>query len=303
MEKAYLDALKFVLDNGVRRDDRTGVGTISVFGMQQRYDLRLGFPAITTKKLAWRACVGELLWFIEGSSDERRLAEITHGTREGVSTIWTPNAEAGYWKSKAKFTGDLGRVYGVQWRYWKKYIKEPVYNWIDFYQSLWTDTDKIKETEIDQLQELIAGIKKDPYGRRHILSSWNVAELDMMALPPCHCFAQFYVANGKLSCQMYQRSCDMFLGVPFNIASYSLLTHMIAQVCDLGVGEFVHTLGDAHIYLNHIDQVKQQLKRKPYASPQLKLNPDIKDITAFTMQDIELIDYKCHPALKAEMAV
>lgn len=279
--KTYLDALKFVLENGTVRNDRTGVGTIGVFGMQQRYDLSLGFPAVTTKKLAWRAVVGELLWFIEGSGDERRLAEITHGTRESVATIWTPNAMAPYWVKKANFQGDLGRIYGVQWRSWRK----------------------INGGTVDQLQELIEGIKKDPYGRRHILTAWNPGELDEMALPPCHCFAQFYVSNGKLSCQLYQRSNDLFLGGPFNIASYSLLTHMIAQVCNLGVGEFVHTTGDAHIYLNHIEQVKEQLTRIPLPAPALWLNPAVKDITKFTMDDIKLLGYQSYPSLKAPMAV
>ena len=279
--KTYLDALKFVLDNGTVRDDRTGVGTISTFGMQQRYNLAAGFPAITTKKLAWRAVVGELLWFIEGSNDERRLAEITHGTRDGVVTIWTANAMASYWKKKAKFDGDLGRIYGVQWRDWRSF----------------------NGTTVDQLQELVAGIKSDPYGRRHILTAWNPGELADMALPPCHCFAQFYVSNGKLSCQMYQRSNDFFLGGPFNIASYSLLTHMIAQVCGLSVGEFVHVTGDAHIYLNHVEQVKEQLARDPLPSPSLWLNPEITDITKFTMDDIKLVGYQSHSAIKAPMAV
>lgn len=279
--KTYLDALKFVLDHGVVRSDRTGTGTTSVFGMQQRYDLSEGFPAVTTKKLAWRAVVSELLWFIEGSNDERRLAELAHGTREGGNTIWTANATAPYWRKKASFEGDLGRIYGVQWRRWRK----------------------IDGTTVDQLHELIEGIKRDPYGRRHILTAWNPGELNEMALPPCHCFAQFYVANNKLSCQLYQRSCDMFLGVPFNIASYSLFTHMIAQVCNLGVGEFVHALGDAHIYLTHVDQVKEQLAREPLPAPSLWLNPEIKDITKFTMEDIKLVDYQSHGAIKAPMAV
>jgi len=275
--KTYLDALKFVLENGQERKDRTGTGTIGVFGMQQRYDLSKGFPAVTTKKLAFKACLGELLWFIEGSSDERRLAEITHGTREGATTIWTANALSPYWKPKAKFEGDLGRVYGVQWR--------------DF-------------AGVDQLNELILGIKNDPYGRRHILTAWNPAELHEMALPPCHCFAQFYVtADGRLSCQMYQRSCDMFLGVPFNIASYSLLTHMIAQVCGLKAGEFVHVLGDAHIYLNHVEQVKEQLAREPLPLPTLWINPDVNSIDRFTMEDFRLDGYNCHPPIKAPMAV
>ena len=283
MEKEYLNALQAVLDKGTQKEDRTGVGTISYFGMQQRYDLSRGFPAVTTKKLAWRSVVSELLWFLEGSGDENRLREILHGSRDSEkSTIWTANATAPYWQAKAKYEGDLGRVYGVQWRHW---------------QRAWMNSS------IDQLSNLIDGIKKDPNGRRHILTAWNPGELDKMALPPCHIMAQFYVANGKLSCQMYQRSCDMFLGVPFNIASYSLLTHMIAQVCDLEVGEFVHTLGDAHIYSNHVEQVKEQLQREPLPAPQLRLNPDIKDITKFTMQDIELINYQSHAAIKAEMAV
>jgi thymidylate synthase len=275
--KTYLDSLRFVLENGSVREDRTGVGTIGVFGMQQRYDLRQGFPAVTTKKLAFKACLGELLWFLEGSSDERRLAEITHGTREDVTTIWTPNALAPYWQPKARYDGDLGRVYGVQWR--------------DF-------------GGVDQLLGLIDSIRKDPFGRRHILTAWNPSELDQMALPPCHCFAQFYVtADGRLSCQMYQRSCDMFLGVPFNIASYSLLTHMISQVCGLEAGEFVHVLGDAHIYLNHVEQVKEQLGREPLPLPTLWINPDVKDITKFTMEDFRLDGYNYHPPIKAPMAV
>jgi len=275
--KTYLDSLKFVLDNGTVREDRTGTGTIGVFGMQSRYDLSKGFPAVTTKKLAFKACLGELLWFLEGSSDERRLAEITFGESEGKKTIWTDNALAPYWIPKAKFQGDLGRVYGVQWR--------------DF-------------GGVDQVVELVNGIKKDPYGRRHILTAWNPAELDQMALPPCHCFAQFYVsADGKLSCQMYQRSCDMFLGVPFNIASYSLLTHMIAQVCGLEAGEFVHVLGDAHIYLNHVEQVKEQLAREPLPLPTLWINPDVQDILKFTMEDLRLDDYNSYASIKAPMAI
>lgn len=276
--KTYLVALQHVLDHGVQRSDRTGTGTIGVFGMQQRYDLTNGFPAVTTKKLAFKACLSELLWFLEGSSDERRLAEILHGSsEEDKRTIWTDNALASYWLPKAKFQGDLGRVYGVQWR--------------DF-------------GGVDQLLKLVEGIKQDPYGRRHIISAWNPAELDQMALPPCHCFAQFYVsADNKLSCQMYQRSCDLFLGVPFNVASYSLLTHMIAQVCGLGVGEFVHVLGDAHIYLNHVEQVKQQLSREPLPAPTLWINPDVKDITNFTMKDFRLDGYQSHGTIKAPMAV
>jgi thymidylate synthase len=276
--KTYLDTLKFVLETGQVREDRTGTGTIGIFGMQSRYDLSKGFPAVTTKKLAFRACLGELLWFLEGSSDERRLAEITHGTRSASKkTIWTDNAMSKYWLPNAQFIGDLGRVYGVQWR--------------DF-------------GGVDQVVELVNNIKKDPYGRRHILTAWNPGQLDQMALPPCHCFAQFYVtADGKLSCQMYQRSCDMFLGVPFNIASYSLLTHMISQVCGLEAGEFVHVLGDAHIYLNHVEQVKEQLAREPLPLPTLWINPDVKDIFKFTMEDFRLDGYTSHDSIKAPMAV
>lgn len=284
--KTYLDALSQVLNDGEVRDDRTGVGTISLFGLQQRYDLRQGFPAVTTKRLAWRACVGELLWFIEGSGDERRLAEITHGTRDGTVTIWTPNAQAPYWKPRAQYEGDLGRVYGVQWRHWRR----PFHNGVGY--------------EVDQLADLIEGLKRDPFGRRHILTAWNPGELNDMALPPCHAFAQFYVSKDRrLSCQMYQRSCDMFLGVPFNIASYSLFTHMIAQVCGFGVGEFVHTLGDAHIYLNHVEQVREQLSREPLALPQLWINPEVTDIDKFTMEDVKLVGYESHGPIKAEMAV
>jgi len=302
--KQYLDALQFVLDNGQERSDRTGTGTIGVFGMQQRYDLSQGFPAVTTKKLAFKSCLSELLWFIEGTGNERRLAEILHGTRDlEKKTIWTDNAESSYWKPKAKFDGDLGRVYGVQWRQWRKPTEYESYvTWENTKDGM---VSKLKPSlHVDQLAQLIEGIKKDPYGRRHILSAWNPGELDEMALPPCHCFAQFYVsADNKLSCQMYQRSCDMFLGVPFNIASYSLLTHMIAQVCGLGVGEFVHTLGDAHIYLNHIEQVKEQLTRTPLALPTLWINPEVKDINDFTMDDFRLEGYESYATIKAPMAV
>ena len=303
--QTYENALRDVLENGVTRDDRTGVGTVSRFGMQQRYDLSQGFPAVTTKKLAWRSVVGELLWMIEGSGDERRLAEITHGTRDGVVTIWTPNALAPYWRPRAKFEGDLGRVYGVQWRRWRAIKpRESEGTFRDSFGNAYRRTgNNVEVREVDQLQQLIEGIKADPYGRRHILTAWNPGELDAMALPPCHCFAQFYVENGKLSCQMYQRSCDMFLGVPFNIASYSLLTHMIAQVCGLDVGEFVHVLGDAHIYLDHVEQVKEQLTREPLPAPTLWLNPDITDITQFTMTDIRLENYQSHEAIKGKMAV
>jgi thymidylate synthase len=277
----YLDLLKDILDNGDDKDDRTGVGTLSVFGRQLRFDLRKGFPAVTTKKLAWKACVGELLWFIEGSRDERRLAEITHGTRDGTVTIWTPNALASYWKPKAKFEGDLGRVYGVQWRDWVT-----------------------NSGHIDQLTKLLEGLKSDPSGRRHILSAWNVGELDQMALPPCHVMSQFYVNKKReLSCHMYQRSVDVFLGLPFNIASYALLTHLIAHHCGYKVGELVISTGDTHIYKNHVEQVKEQLSRNPLPLPTLMLPVEKKDIFEMTMNDIHLEGYNSHGPIKAEMAV
>ncbi len=284
----YHQQLQHILVHGKESTDRTGVGTLRVFGMQARYDLRQGFPAITTKKLAWRAVVSELLWFIEGSGDERRLAEILHGTRDPIKkTIWSPNAETTSGsKFKPKYPGDLGRIYGVQWRDW------------NISRAPWS----MESDTVDQLAVLIDSIKQDPTSRRLILSAWNPGELDQMALPPCHMFSQFFVQDGELSCQMYQRSCDMFLGVPFNIASYSLLTHMIAHVCGLRVGEFIWTGGDCHIYKNHIDQVTEQLSRTEYPLPTLWLNPDVVSIDRFTMNDIELIDYQCHPAISAPMA-
>ena len=302
--KQYLDALRQVLEHGEQRDDRTGVGTRSLFGLQQRYNLNESFPAVTTKKLAWRACVGELLWMVEGSGDERRLAEITHGTSDGTATIWTPNALAPYWKPKSKFEGDLGRVYGVQWRRWRTPVEHKAETFKDDFGNTYNRQGLLHIKEVDQLNDLIAGLKKDPFGRRHVLTAWNPGELDQMALPPCHMFAQFYVSRDrKLSCQMYQRSCDMFLGVPFNIASYSLLTHLIARTCDMAVGEFVHVLGDAHIYLNHVEQVKEQLDREPLPAPQLLLNPDVTDIFDFKMSDITLEGYTSHASIKAEMSV
>jgi len=299
--KQYLELLKDILDNGEERTDRTSVGTISVFARQLKFDLRRGFPAITTKKLAWKAVVGELLWFIEGSSSERRLAEITHGTAEGTVTIWTLNALAPYWKDKAKFKGDLGRIYGVQWRHWKSHIPEGEPDIDDEYGKTWFDPIY---KEIDQLSILIEGIKKDPNSRRHILTAWNPGELDSMALPPCHVLCQFYVnKNKELSCHMYQRSVDAFLGLPFNIASYALLTHLIAQVCGLGVAELVISTGDTHIYTPHVEQVKEQLSRKPLVLPTLKINSTIKNIDDFIPESIELVDYKCYPAIKADMVV
>lgn len=299
--KQYHDLLQDILNNGEIKDDRTGTGTYSVFGRHLRFDLRRGFPAITTKKLAWKAVVGELLWFIEGSSDERRLAEITHGTKEDVVTIWTPNALAPYWKDKAEFEGDLGRIYGVQWRNWRTHtpINEPDID--DDYGKLWFHPIY---KNIDQLSVLIEGLKKDPNSRRHILTAWNPGELDQMALPPCHILSQFYVnKNNELSCHMYQRSVDVYLGLPFNIASYALLTHLIAQICKLKVGELIISTGDTHIYKNHLEQVNEQLTRKEYPLPTLYVNPDIDDINKFTVNDIKLENYVSHGQLKASMAV
>lgn len=274
--------LQQILDYGVESSDRTGVGTISMFGMRMEFDISNSFPAITTKKLMWKAVVSELLWFLEGSNDERRLCEILHGTRSPEkTTIWTANATSPSWMPKAKFDGDVGRIYGTNWR-------------------SWPGTDGVA---IDQVSNLINGIKQNPTGRRHILTGWNVADLDNAALPPCHVMSQFYVRNGVIDCQMYQRSADMFLGVPFNIASYSLLTYMIAQVCGLQPGRFIHIIGDAHIYKNHVEQVKQQLSRSEFEYPSLELNPAITDIFDFGMADINLKNYSSHPAIYAPMAV
>ena len=290
-EQEYLNALKDILENGEDRPDRTGTGTRSIFGLQMRFDLTEGFPAVTTKKLAWRACVSELLWFIEGSGDELRLREILHGDRNSQkTTIWTDNALAPYWTAKKlkRSIGDLGRIYGVQWRRWRKPLIR---------------INKVVLQNHDQLIDLIAGIKEDPYSRRHILTAWNPGELELMALPPCHILSQFWVNNGKLSCHMYQRSADMFLGIPFNIASYALFTHMIAQVCNLEVGDLIISVGDAHIYKNHFDQVQEQLSRKPFPAPTLVLNPDVSVIMNFEMEDIKLENYQSHEAISAPMAV
>ena len=290
-ETVYLDALREILERGEDRPDRTGVGTKSIFGLQLRFDLSQGFPAVTTKKLAWKACVSELLWFVEGSGDENRLKEILHGDRYSEKkTIWSDNAQAEYWVKRRlqRHPGDRGRVYGVQWRRWRKPLVR---------------INKVVLQNHDQLLELVDGLKSDPYSRRHIISAWNPGELDMMALPPCHMMAQFYVNNGRLSCQMYQRSADMFLGIPFNIASYALFTHMLAQVCNLEVGDLIICVGDAHIYQNHIEQVQEQLTRKPFAMPVLKLNPDVSVITDFAMEDVVLENYESHEAIKAPMAV
>lgn len=297
--KTYLNALEFILDNGETRKDRTGVGTLSVFGMQNRYDLRQGFPAVTTKRLAFRACAAELLWFIEGSSDEGRLREILWGERHSSQgTIWHANATAPYWLPRAEYEGDLGRIYGVQWRSWRKPGTSRYHV---------VDDDEISPDprfHVDQLQNLVTGLRTDPHGRRHIITAWNPGEMEQMALPPCHCFAQFYVSSqNQLSCQMYQRSADMFLGVPFNIASYALFTHMLAQVCGLQVGELVHTIGDAHIYLNHVPQVREQLSRAPLPAPQLWLNPQITSIFDFGLEDMRLENYVSYDTLPAQMAV
>ena len=290
-EYTYLNALENVLYNGNNRNDRTGVGTKSLFGLQLTFDLKEEFPAITTKKLAWKAMVSELLWFIEGSNDEFRLKEILHGERYiDKKTIWTDNAQAQYWVNRKlqRHPGDLGRIYGVQWRRWRKPLIR---------------INKVVLQNHDQLLELVENLKNDPYSRRHILTAWNPGEIELMALPPCHVMSQFYVNNGKLSCQMYQRSSDMFLGLPFNIASYALFTHMLAQVCNYEVDELSIVIGDAHIYNNHIDQVKEQLARKPLPWPTLKMNSEVSRITDFTMNDVELVNYNCHEPIKAIMAV
>jgi len=273
--KQYQDLLKKIMEEGVDRPDRTGIGSRAIFGQTMRFNMKDGFPAMTTKKLAFETMKAELIWFLSGSSDNKKLNEMG-------CHIWDGNANADYWKPKAKFEGDLGRVYGVQWRSWK---------------SPYTDVP------IDQITTAIEQLKKNPGDRRIIVSAWNPAELDMMALPPCHMFFHFFSVQGKLSLLMYQRSCDTFLGVPFNIASYALLLNMVAQVTGLEPWEFVHVLGDTHIYLNHFEQVKEQMAREPYPLPKLWLNPEIKDIFDFKMEDIKLIDYKYHPTIKAQMAV
>jgi thymidylate synthase len=308
MERAYLDLLKDVLENGEDRIDRTGVGTRSVFGRQIRCDLKDGFPLLTTKKMATKAIVSELLWMTEGSSDERRLAEILHGTRDAdKKTIWTGNSLADYWKNKAKFVGDLGNVYGRLWRFWPKVelinsttvIGKPS----DETGAMhWGSTCTVKE--VDQLKNLIQSLKKDPASRRHIITAWNPGELESSCLPPCHLLIQFHVSiQNKLSCLMNMRSVDLFLGMPFNIAFYAMFTHMIAQVCDLEVGDLIITTGDTHIYLNHLEQVKEQLSRNIYYPPSLRLNPDVKDIDGFTMEDFTIVGYDHHPAIQAPMAV
>lgn len=261
----YLDLMRHVRDNGLRRTDRTGTGTISIFGYQMRFDLAEGFPVVTTKKLHLRSIIHELLWFLKGDTNIRYLKE------NGVSI----------WDEWADENGDLGPVYGSQWRSW------PAPN----------------GQKIDQISNVIEQIRRNPDSRRLIVSAWNPAEVDNMALPPCHSLFQFYVSDGKLSCQLYQRSADILLGVPFNIASYALLTLMIAQVCDLEPGDFIHTFGDAHLYLNHLEQVDLQLSREPYPLPTMTLNPEIRSVFDFTYDDITLNDYQSHPAIKAPIAV
>lgn len=263
--KAYLDLMRRVLEQGTRKSDRTGVGTLSLFGHQMRFDLSEGFPAVTTKKLHFRSIIHELLWFLRGDSNIAYLKE--HGV-----TIWDEWADE---------QGDLGPVYGVQWRSWPA----------------------PDGRHVDQISGLLEQIRKNPDSRRLIVSAWNVADLDRMALAPCHCLFQFYVAEGRLSCQLYQRSADVFLGVPFNIASYALLTLMIAQVAGLRPGEFIHTFGDAHLYLNHMDQARLQLTREPFPLPVMKLNQDVTSLFGFRYEDFSLENYQAHPAIKAPIAV
>ncbi len=261
----YLDLLRHVLEHGKFKGDRTGTGTYSVFGAQARFDLRNSFPVLTTKKLHLRSIIYELLWFLRGETNVRYL-------QENKVTIWDEWADE---------KGDLGPVYGKQWRRW----------------------ETADGRTIDQIGDLIAQIKKNPASRRHIVSAWNPGEIGQMALPPCHCLFQFYVSDGELSCQLYQRSADLFLGVPFNIASYALLTLMVAQVCDLKPGDFVHTFGDLHLYSNHMEQAKLQLSREPRPLPQMKLNPAVKKIDDFKFEDFELVGYDPHPTIKAPIAV
>ncbi len=289
MEKTYLELLQDILDNGEERSDRTGVGTLSVFGRQLRCNLQDGFPLITTKKTHFKPILGELLWFLEGSSDERRLAEITYGTREPTrTTIWTANANADYWKPKAKFEGDLGRVYGVQWRRWEHIKLNPT-------NSEFGNQD-YKITYIDQIYDIIHKLKTNPADRRMILTAFNVGELDQMALPPCHMFCQFNVnvKNNTLNCLLYLRSWDLFLGGPFNIASYATLIHMLSQITGYDPGELIISSGDTHIYLSHIDQVKEQLTRAPFSPPKLIINPTILDIDNFEMSDFIIENYQHH---------
>lgn len=263
--KQYIDLLNHVITTGTQKSDRTGTGTISVFGYQSRFDLTEGFPVLTTKKLHLKSIIHELLWFLTGDTNVKYLQE--RGVR--------------IWNEWADENGELGPVYGYQWRSWPT----------------------PDGGHIDQITQVVNSIKNNPDSRRHLISAWNVGQIDQMKLPPCHLLVQFYVADGKLSCQLYQRSADIFLGVPFNIASYALLTLMMAQVCGLQPGEFIHTLGDAHIYLNHMEQVKLQLSREPYPLPQMKINPDVKSIFDFKFEDFELTGYQSHPHIPGAVAV
>jgi thymidylate synthase len=263
--KQYLDLMRFVKDNGVRKEDRTGVGTVSVFGYQMRFDLAEGFPLVTTKKLHLRSIIHELLWFLQGDTNIRYLNQ--NGVR-----IWNE------WADEA---GELGPVYGYQWRSWPA----------------------PDGRSIDQISRLVSQIKHKPDSRRHIVSAWNVADIEQMALPPCHCLFQFFVGGGRLSCQLYQRSADIFLGVPFNIASYALLTMMVAQVTGYAPGEFIHTFGDAHLYLNHLEQAELQLSRQPCPLPRMVINPAVTDLFGFQYDDFELVGYEHHPHIKAPIAV
>jgi len=260
----YLDLMKLIIDSGTAKGDRTGTGTLSLFGYQMRFNLNKGFPMVTTKKLHLKSIIYELLWFLNGDTNTKYL-------NDNNVKIWDEWADE---------NGDLGPVYGYQWRSWPSDNKN-----------------------IDQISELIERIKSSPDSRRHIISAWNVGEIEKMALPPCHCLFQFYIADKKLSCQLYQRSADVFLGVPFNIASYALLTMMVAQVCDLQVGDFVHTFGDVHLYNNHIDQANEQLARTPKSLPNMNINPDVKSIFDFQFEDFELTDYDPYPSIKAPIAV
>ena len=271
--KQYLKLLEDIYTKGVDKEDRTGTGTRSLFGYQMRFDLSKGFPLVTTKKLHLKSIIHELIWILSGDSNIKYLQD------NGVKI----------WDDWANDFGDLGPVYGTQWRKYRGVKHSLVYG--------------VDVKVVDQVSNVISSIKKNPDSRRHIVSSWNVAQIEEMALPPCHCFYQLYVANGKLSCQLYQRSADCLIGVPFNIASYAILTHMIAQVCDLEVGDFVHTIGDAHIYSNHMEQVELQLTRDPMPLPKLWLNPEIKDIDDFKYEDIKVLDYNSHPHISAPVAV
>jgi thymidylate synthase len=263
--EAYLGLMEHVLENGVRREDRTGVGTISIFGYQMRFNVADGFPAVTTKRLHFRSIIHELLWFLQGGTNIAYLKE--NGVR--------------IWDEWADENGNLGPVYGYQWRSWPT----------------------VDGGHVDQMSQLVENLQSKPYSRRHIVSAWNVADVDRMALPPCHLLFQFYVADGKLSCQLYQRSADIFLGVPFNIASYALLTMMVAQVTGYDLGDFVHTFGDAHLYLNHLDQARLQLSRQPFPLPRMTLNPEVTSLFDFRFEDFQLEDYRFHPHIKAPIAV